>query len=40
MTRPGVDTRSPERRAAEVDADPTLALSREDLWHRVDTRNR
>ncbi len=28
-----------DRRAAELDADPTLALSREELWRRVDTRN-
>lgn len=28
-----------ERRAAELEADPTIALSREELWRRVGTRN-
>lgn len=28
-----------DRRAAELDADPTLALTREELWRRVDSRN-
>jgi len=28
-----------DRRAAELDADPSMALSREELWRRVDTRN-
>jgi putative addiction module component (TIGR02574 family) len=28
-----------ERRAAQLDADPTLALTREELWRRVDNRN-
>jgi putative addiction module component (TIGR02574 family) len=28
-----------ERRAAELEADPSIALSREELWRRVDTRN-
>jgi putative addiction module component (TIGR02574 family) len=28
-----------DRRAAELDADPSIALSREELWRRVDTRN-
>ena len=26
-----------ERRAAELEADPTIALSRDELWRRVDT---
>jgi putative addiction module component (TIGR02574 family) len=25
-----------ERRASELDADPSIALTREDLWRRVD----
>ena len=28
-----------ERRAAELEADPSIALSREELWRRVDSRN-
>ena len=28
-----------DRRAVELDADPSIALSREELWRRVDTRN-
>jgi putative addiction module component (TIGR02574 family) len=28
-----------ERRAAELDADPSMALTREELWRRVDSRN-
>lgn len=28
-----------ERRAAELDADPAIALSREELWRRVGTGN-
>lgn len=28
-----------ERRAVELEADPSIALSREQLWRRVDTRN-
>jgi putative addiction module component (TIGR02574 family) len=28
-----------DRRAADLDADPEMALSREELWRRVDTRN-
>jgi len=28
-----------DRRAAELDADPSVGLSREELWRRVDTRN-
>jgi putative addiction module component (TIGR02574 family) len=28
-----------ERRAAELEADPSIALTREELWRRVDTRN-
>ena len=28
-----------ERRAAELEADPSIALSREELWQRVDKRN-
>jgi putative addiction module component (TIGR02574 family) len=28
-----------ERRAAELEADPSIALGREELWRRVDARN-
>jgi putative addiction module component (TIGR02574 family) len=28
-----------DRRAAELDADPSMSLSREELWRLVDTRN-
>ncbi len=28
-----------ERRSAELEADPSIALSREELWQRVDKRN-
>lgn len=28
-----------ERRAAELEADPSIALSHEELWRRVDSRN-
>lgn len=28
-----------DRRAAELDADPSIALSREELWGRVDNRD-
>jgi putative addiction module component (TIGR02574 family) len=28
-----------ERRAAELEADPSIALSREELWRRVDELN-
>jgi putative addiction module component (TIGR02574 family) len=28
-----------ERRAAEIEADPAIALSREELWRQVGTRN-
>ena len=28
-----------DRRAAELDADPSIALSREELWSRVDNRD-
>ena len=28
-----------ERRAAELDADPSLAIDRAELWRRVDARN-
>ena len=28
-----------ERRAAELDVDPSLAISRDELWRRVDAKN-
>ena len=28
-----------ERRAAELDVDPSIGITREELWHRVDMRN-
>ena len=28
-----------ERRAAELDAEPSLAISRDELWRRVDAKN-
>lgn len=28
-----------QRRSAELDADPSIALSREELWRRVDAKN-
>jgi putative addiction module component (TIGR02574 family) len=28
-----------QRRAAELEADPSIAIDREELWHRVDDSN-